>query len=217
MLFKNRREAGEKLSAELESYKGLNPLILAVPRGGVTVAEPVWENVGGELDLIITRKIGAPYQPELAIGAVSGDGFIMLNNNIVSRLNVTEDYINRAAESEQDEIRRRLRIYRGNRSMPLLDNRLVVIIDDGVATGYTLLAAIRSLQEKTPAKLVLAIPVGPPDTLAMLEKEVDDLIFLEAPVHFSAVGQFYRQFDQVSDSEVIAILQKAWKGKNKDL
>ncbi len=213
MLFKNRREAGEKLAAQLEAYKGRKPLILAVPRGGVTVAEPVWENIGGELDLIITRKIGAPYQPELAIGAVSGDGFVMLNNNIVSRLNVTEDYINTAAEKEQNEIRRRLKIYRGNRSMPLIDNRLVVIIDDGVATGYTLLAALRSLQEKNPAKLVLAIPVGPPDTLTMLENEVDELLCLEAPVHFSAVGQFYRQFDQVSDSEVTAILQKAWKGE----
>lgn len=213
MLFKNRREAGEKLAAQLEAYKGRKPLILAVPRGGVTVAEPVWENIGGELDLIITRKIGAPYQPELAIGAVSGDGFVMLNNNIVSRLNVTEDYINTAAEKEQNEIRRRLKIYRGNRSMPLIDNRLVVIIDDGVATGYTLLAALRSLQEKNPVKLVLAIPVGPPDTLTMLENEVDELLCLEAPVHFSAVGQFYRQFDQVSDSEVTAILQKAWKGE----
>jgi len=213
MLFKNRREAGEKLAAQLEAYKGRKPLILAVPRGGVTVAEPVWENIGGELDLIITRKIGAPYQPELAIGAVSGDGFVMLNNNIVSRLNVPEDYINTAAEKEQNEIRRRLKIYRGNRSMPLIDNRLVVIIDDGVATGYTLLAALRSLQEKTPAKLVLAVPVGPPDTLTMLENEVDELLYLEAPVHFSAVGQFYRQFDQVSDSEVTAILQKAWKGE----
>lgn len=213
MLFKNRREAGEKLAAQLEAYKGRKPLILAVPRGGVAVAEPVWENIGGELDLIITRKIGAPYQPELAIGAVSGDGFVMLNNNIVSRLNVTEDYINTAAEKEQNEIRRRIKIYRGNRSMPLIDNRLVVIIDDGVATGYTLLAALRSLQEKNPAKLVLAIPVGPPDTLTMLENEVDELLCLEAPVHFSAVGQFYRQFDQVSDSEVTAILQKAWKGE----
>ena len=213
MLFKNRREAGEKLAAQLEAYKGRKPLILAVPRGGVTVAEPVWENIGGELDLIITRKIGAPYQPELAIGAVSGDGFVMLNNNIVSRLNVTEDYINTAAEKEQNEIRRRLKIYRGNRSMPLIDNRLVVIIDDGVATGYTLLAALRSLQEKNPAKLVLAIPVGPPDTLTMLENEVDELLCLEAPVHFSAVGQFYRQFDQVSDSEVKKKKKKAWKGE----
>ncbi len=213
MLFKDRQEAGEKLTARLEAYHGRQPLILAVPRGGVMVAEPVWESLGGELDLIITRKIGAPYQPELAIGAVSGDGFVMLNNNIVSRLKVTEDYINRAAEEEQNEIKRRLKIYRGNRPLPEVDNRLVILIDDGVATGYTMLAALRSLQEKKPARLVLAIPVGPPDTLRMLENEVNELVCLEAPVQFAAVGQFYRHFDQVSDAEVTAILQKAWKSE----
>jgi len=217
MLFKDRQEAGEKLAARLEAYHGRQPLILAVPRGGVMVAEPVWESLGGELDLIITRKIGAPYQPELAIGAVSGDGFVMLNNNIVSRLKVTEDYINKAAEEEQNEIKRRLKNYRGNRLLPEVDNRLVILIDDGVATGYTMLAALRSLQEKKPARLVLAIPVGPPDTLRMLENEVNELVCLEAPVQFAAVGQFYRHFDQVSDAEVTAILQKVWKSEKRDL
>lgn len=211
MLFKDRRQAGEKLAEKLLPYRGQQPLILAVPRGGLTVAEPVWESIGGELDLIITRKLGAPYQPELAIGAVAGDGFVMLNDKIVSRLNVTDQYIKETANQEQLEIKRRLDLYRDARPLPVVDGRLVILIDDGVATGYTLLAALRSLQEKKPARLLLAVPVGPPDTFAMLQKEVDELIYIKAPANFAAVGQFYRRFEQVSDSEVKSVLEKAWK------
>jgi len=212
MLFKDRRQAGEKLAELLRQYKGQQPLILAVPRGGVAVAEPIWETLGGDLDLVITRKLGAPYQPELAIGAVSGDGFVMLNDNIVSHLNVSEDYVKEAAEKEQEEIKRRLKLYRGHRPLPEVNQRLVILIDDGVATGYTLLAALRSLQEKKPARLVLAVPVGPPDTFDKLEKEVDDLVFVKAPENFAAVGQFYRKFNQTSDQEVLEIMKKTWQG-----
>jgi len=209
MIFNDRHQAGEQLAEALEAYRGREPLILAVPRGGITVAAPVWERLGGDLDLIITRKIGAPYQPELAIGAVTGDGFVMINDRLVSRLNVDEAYIKKTAESEKKEIERRLKLYRGDYPLPAPDNRLVILIDDGVATGYTLLAALRSLQEKNPSRLVLAVPVGPPDTFARLAGEVDELVYLEAPAHFAAVGQFYRNFNQVGDSEVISILKKA--------
>lgn len=212
MLFEDRRQAGEKLAELLTQYKGQQPLILAVPRGGVAVAEPVWETIGGELDLIITRKLGAPYQPELAIGAVSSDGFVMVNENLTSRLNITEDFVKEAAENEQKEISRRLNLYRGSRPLPEVNQRLVILIDDGVATGYTLLAALRSLQEKRPARLVLAVPVGPPDTLDKLEREVDDLVYVKAPGNFAAVGQFYRRFDQTSDREVVEIMNKSWQG-----
>ncbi len=212
MFFKDRRQAGEKLAGLLEQYKGQQPLLMAVPRGGVAVAEPVWEALGGELDLIITRKLGAPYQPELAIGAVSGDGYVMLNERLVSRLNVTEEYIKEAAEKEQEEIKRRLELYRGSRLLPKVNQRLVLLIDDGVATGYTLLAALRSLRDKHPARLVLAVPVGPPDTFARLDKEVDDLVYVKAPENFAAVGQFYRKFNQTSDREVADIVKKAWQG-----
>lgn len=210
MLFTDRSEAGELLAGKLLSYKGKNPLILAVPRGGMTVAEPVWEKIGGELDLIITRKIGAPRQPELAIGAVTGDGFIMLNEALLSRMNVDEKYIEKAAAEEMEEIKRRLEAYRGERSVPSADSRTVILIDDGVATGYTLLAALRSLKEKNPAWLVLAVPVGPPDTFERLRQEVDELVYLQAPANFAAVGQFYSRFDQVSDDEVSAVLKRAW-------
>jgi len=211
LLFEDRCQAGEKLAEKLSPYRGQHPLILAVPRGGVTVAKLIWDNLGGELDLIITRKIGAPYQPELAIGAVTSDGFVMINENVVSRLNVNAEYIDKVAGEEQIEIQRRLEMYRGNRPLPDVDNRLVILVDDGVATGYTLLAALRSLKEKEPLKLILAVPVGPPDTFSMLENEVDELVCLEAPPHFAAVGQFYRNFDQVSDAEVSAMLEKAWQ------
>lgn len=210
MIFDDRRQAGELLAAKLEAYQGLEPLILAVPRGGVTVAVPVWESLGGDLDLIITRKIGAPFQHELAIGAVAGDGFAILNDQLISRLGVFEDYIEKTVNEEQVEINRRLQLYRGNRPLPAISNRLVILIDDGVATGYTLLAALRSLREKKPSKLVLAVPVGPPETFDRLNSEVDDLVYLEAPTSFAAVGQFYNHFDQVSDDEVVATLQKAW-------
>ncbi len=201
---------------KLLDYRGRQPLILAVPRGGVIVADPVWDSLGGEFDLIITRKIGAPHQPELAIGAVTGDGFHMLNDQLVSRLNVGEQYIEKAVDKELAEIKRRLKDYRGSRPLPDIDGRLVILIDDGVATGYTLLAALRSLQEKSPAELVLAVPVGPPDAFTILEREVDKLVYIKAPANFAAVGQFYREFNQVSDNEVKAVLRKAGIRGGKD-
>lgn len=208
MLFQDRRQAGETLAEKLAHYRGRQPLILAVPRGGVIVAEPVWQSLGGELDLIITRKIGAPDQPELAVGAVSGDGFTTLNEQLVSRLRVDQEYIARKAEEELAEIRRRLNDYRGDSPLPEVDGRLVILIDDGVATGYTLLAALRSLKAKNPLTLVLAVPVGPPDTFGILGREVDELVYVDAPENFVAVGQFYRAFSQVNDNEVKAVLRR---------
>jgi len=211
MLFSDRSEAGGRLAARLEIYRDREPLILAVPRGGVAVAGPIREAIGGELDLIITRKIGAPHQRELAIGATSGDGFVMLNDELISRIGIFPDYVKKAAAKEQAEIARRLKLYRGDRPLPKIEGRLVIVVDDGVATGYTMLAALRSLREQKPAELALAVPVGPPETFERLKKEVEALVYLEAPVDFAAVGQFYSSFDQVSDDEVITLLQKAWK------
>ncbi len=210
MILTDRREAGERLAARLEIYRGREPLVLAVPRGGVVVAEEIHRVIGGELDVIITRKIGAPHQRELAIGATSGDGVVMLNDELISRIGVFPDYVKKAAAREQAEIIRRLEKYRGQRPLPQIEGRLVVVVDDGVATGYTLLAALSSLRRHNPAELALAVPVGPPETFERLNKEVDALVYLEAPVDFAAVGQFYRHFDQISDEEVVEILEKAW-------
>lgn len=211
MLFENRCHAGELLSEKLAAYRGRSPLILAVPRGGVAVALPVWRSLRGGLDLLITRKIGAPYQPELAVGAVSGEGFVMLNESLVAQLRVTPSYIDRSVKAEQAEIVRRLRLYRGGRPAPEIDGKVVLLIDDGVATGFTLMAALKGLRQKKPDELVLAVPVGPPDTLARLGEEVDALYCLDAPPHFGAVGQFYRDFRQTTDAEVITALEEAWE------
>lgn len=213
MLFKNRREAGERLARKLEGYRGTAPLILAVPRGGVAVAMPLWESLGGELDLSITRKIGAPGQPELALGAVTGEGLVMLNRELVAQLRVPQNYIDRVAAEEREEIRRRLQLYRGGRPRPCPEGRTVILVDDGVATGYTLLAALRGLRQKKPGRLILAVPVGPPDTVVRLSGEVDESHCLATPPYFAAVGQFYRDFQQVPDEEVISLLARAWAGE----
>lgn len=209
MLFIDRSHAGELLAERLTPYRNKDPLILAVPRGGVAVAKPIRDKIGGVLELMITRKIGAPYQPELAIGAVTGDGFLLLNDRLVQQLGVSPAYIERAAEAERAEIERRLTLYRGKRSFFKLNARTVLLIDDGVATGFTVKAALRGIRQHKPAELVLAVPVGPPETLAGLRAEVDQLYCLESPLHFSAVGQFYRDFTQVSDAEVIEILERS--------
>ncbi len=210
MLFENRLHAGELLARKLTAYQGRLPLIMAVPRGGVSVALPVWQNLGGDLDLIITRKIGAPDQPELAVGAVTGEGFLLLNEALAARLRLPEEYVESASKMEQAEIKRRLQIYRGRRAPPHVEGRLVILVDDGVATGFTLRAALQGVRQGRPQALILAVPVGPPETLEQLGREVDEICYLEAPPHFSAVGQFYRDFRQVSDSEVVTALQEAW-------
>lgn len=214
MLFVDRRHAGELLAERLTPYKHKDPLILAVPRGGVAVAKPVREHIGGMLDLIITRKIGAPDQPELAVGAVTGDGFLLLNDRLVQQMGISPPYLERASKSEQKEIARRLALYRGNRPQVKLYDRTVLLIDDGVATGFTIQAALRGIRQQKPAELVLAVPVGPAETLAGLRGEVDQLCCLESALYFSSVGQFYRDFTQVSDAEVIETLNRAYSAEN---
>jgi putative phosphoribosyl transferase len=172
VLFEDRRHAGELLANKLYAYRGRSPLILAVPRGGVAVAMPLWRSLGGEFDLIITRKIGAPGQPELAVGAVTGDGYVLLNEALAAQLQLPEGYVERISAEEQAEIKRRLQLYRGRRPLPEIEGRLVIIVDDGVATGFTLRAALQGIKQKRPQKLVLAVPVGPPETLARLGRKL---------------------------------------------
>ncbi len=211
MLFADRSDAGKQLVRIMQGFKWHHPLFLAVPRGGVEVGRILQEAFGGDLDLIITRKIGAPGQPELAIGAVSGDGGVMLNKSLAARLKVSDNYITRQTEQELAEIKRRLQVYRGKRPLPAVAGRQVVLVDDGVATGSTLLAAIEGLQEKKPAELMVAVPVGPPDTIRRLEKEVNHVFRVDAPAGFAAVGQYYLNFSQVTDEEVISVLESVWK------
>ncbi len=213
MLFVDRPEAGTLLAEKLSGYRGALPLILAVPRGGVAVALPLWRHLGGELDLAIARKIGAPDQPELAVGAVTAGGYLLLNEKLAAQLHLPERYLKRASARERGEIARQLQLYRGRRNPPEIENRTVIVVDDGVATGFTLRAALEGVKQGRPKRLILAVPVGPAGILEQLRREVDELCYLAAPPHFAAVGQFYRDFRQISDSEVKAALEEARGGR----
>jgi putative phosphoribosyl transferase len=208
MLFEDRREAGKALTQELASFKGQdNVIVLGIPRGGVVVGHEVAEALDLPLDVYITRKIGAPRNPELAIGAVARDGTLILDHELANRLGVSQDYIDRESERQTQEIKRRTSEYRGELPDLELKGKVVILADDGVATGATMLATIQAIRAQDPAKLVLAVPVGPRDTIQRLRREVDELYCLHAPEIFWAVGAFYNVFDQTSDEEVKSLLQ----------
>jgi putative phosphoribosyl transferase len=213
--YNSRREAGEALADALLEYRGRQGLVLAVPRGGVPVALPVAEALDFELDLIIPRKIGAPHQSELAIGAVCEDGEVLLNPHLINTLKVSDDYINEAAGREVTEIRRRLVAYRGQRVPAEVEGRTVIVVDDGVATGFTITAALQSAARRRPGELILAVPVAPPDTVKTLTQEVDRVICPLQPHVFYAVGQFYREFTQLEDDEVREMLYRVWSDRKR--
>ncbi|AKX95370.1 phosphoribosyltransferase [Neomoorella thermoacetica] len=207
MLFKDRRDAGQQLAGALQGYLGQGALILAVPRGGVLVAVPVVKALDAEMDLIIPRKVGLPANPEVAAAAVAPDGTVLYNDKVLEACHLTPADLQAAVDRELAEIKRRLTLYRGNRPLPVMRGRLVIIVDDGIATGLTIKAALKSVRKYKPRRLVLAVPVAPPDTLTVLRPMVEDLVCLAAPEPFYAVGQFYRDFRQVSDAEVKACLE----------
>jgi putative phosphoribosyl transferase len=207
MRFRDRREAGQLLAEELDFLKDKEDVVvLGIPRGGVVVAYEVAQAIGAPLDVYITRKIGAPHNPELAIGAVASDGRTVLDHDLVRQLGVPKDYIEEETERQRREIERRAREYRGDRSPLDLAGKTVVVVDDGVATGATTMATLRALQKQEPKELILAIPVGPPDTVKQLGEEADRVICLSTPRLFWAVGAFYAVFDQTQDEEVKRLL-----------
>ncbi len=207
-LFANRTEAGKQLAAALKGT-GKGSIVLAIPRGGVVVGYQVAHALHLPLDLVITRKIGAPDNPELAIGAVADDGTYLLDRSLVEMLGVPADYIEAEVERQKAEIKRGLRTYRGTAEPPQIQGREVIVIDDGVATGATLKVALRSLRKQGARPLTVAVPVGPPDTIAALQKEADRVVCLQTPEPFYAIGEFYANFDQTSDEEVIELLTKS--------
>ncbi len=206
MIFRDRHDAGKQLAGKLMRFKGENPIILAIPRGGVVVAREIAIAMGSELNLIIPRKIGAPYNPELAIGAVTEDGSTILNQDLVSYLNVPEKYIESEKRKQIEEIRRRIEKYRVKELN--LKGRTVILVDDGIATGSTMFAAIKSVKNQKAEKIIIAVPVAPPETIDKMEREVDEVVCLYAPRYFGAVGEFYQYFDQTTDEEVIDIIEE---------
>ena len=209
MLFQDRREAGKALAARLASFKGRPSLIvLGIPRGGVVVGHEIAQALGAPLDVYITRKIGAPHNPELAIGAVASDGTLLIDHQLVRRLGVSQDYVDEESERQRQEIGRRLAEYRGEVPSPELADKVVILADDGVATGATTLVTIQAIKSQQPTELILAVPVGPRDSIESLRQEVDQLVCLHEPEIFWAVGAFYNVFDQTTDDEVKALLER---------
>jgi putative phosphoribosyl transferase len=206
-LFANRVQAGQKLAAALRNADK-NAIVLAIPRGGVVVGYEVAKSLHVPLDVIITRKIGAPGNPELAIGAVAEDGTYILDNSLVEMLGVPQEYIEAEVERQKTEIKRRLQKYRGNAPTPRLAGREIIVVDDGVATGSTLKAALLSLTKVGAKSVTVAIPVGPPDTVKELKRHADHVVCLRTPEPFYAIGEFYADFDQTTDEEVTELLAR---------
>jgi predicted phosphoribosyltransferase len=210
MLFQDREDAGRQLAAALVKYKSRHPVVLALPRGGVPVAAEVAERLEAPLDLVLVRKIGVPMQPELAMGAVV-DGeqpVIVRNQDVIDLTGVSEETFNAICVEELAEIDRRRERYLGDRTRSDVKGQVAIIVDDGIATGATTLAAIRALRKREPKELVLAVPVAPLETLQRLHTEVDAIVCLDTPRDFGAIGYYYCDFRQVGDDEVVAILKR---------
>ena len=208
--FKDRYDAGRHLAERLEKYVGRNDVIvLGLPRGGVPVAYEIARRLQLPLDVFIVRKLGVPGFEELAVGAIASGDVRVLNEDVLRFLPNAEQIIETATARERVELERRETLYRGNRPPPELRGRTVILVDDGLATGATMRAAVRALRERGAAHIVVAVPVGAPDTCREFEKEVDETICAIAPESFQAVGQFYEDFSQTTDDEVRELLQRA--------
>lgn len=207
-MFQNRADAGHKLAKQLELYKEENLLILALPRGGVPIGYEVAKALQAPLDVFVVRKVGSPWNPEYGIGAVAS-GILVLDKSALQELGITPYEIQDIIRREQEEVNRRQRLYRKNEVFPTLTDKTVILLDDGIATGVTIRTAIQAIKQLTPKKLVLAVPVGPKESIITLKQEVDDLICLEMSTNFFSVGSYYVQFPQVSDEEVIKLLEQA--------
>ena len=210
-MFRDRRDAGRQLAARLASFRGSDPVVLALPRGGVPVGAEIARTLDAALDIALVRKIGVPFQRELAVAAVleGAEPVIVVDEPIRVEAGVQQSYIDQQARIELAEIGRRRRAYLGDRAPLPIAGRTTIVVDDGIATGTTVRAAIKGLRQRDPARIVLAVPVGPPDTLARLRVEVDDLVCLAQPEVFGAIGLFYVDFHQLSDEEVVQALRGA--------
>ncbi|GAA3798093.1 phosphoribosyltransferase family protein [Sphaerisporangium flaviroseum] len=206
--FADRAEAGALLAEMLADIGLADPVILALPRGGVAVAAPVAERLDAPLDVLVTRKIGHPDQPELGLGAIAEGGEPVFDVAFLSRLRISVEDVTPVVEQERRELARRVTAYRGERALPRLAGRDVVVVDDGLATGGTARAALRAIRAARPRRLVLAVPVGSSRTVAALRDEADEVVVIATPSGFSAVGQWYVRFDQLTDADVLRLLRR---------
>jgi len=209
-LFADRADAGERLGKALSRYRGERPLVLGIPRGGVPVAAQVAKAVDGELDVIVARKMGSPISPELAVGAVTADGARYLNEETIGALDVSAEYLERVAKEKSADALARERRFRAGRPPLSVEGRTVILVDDGIATGSTMIASARSIRARHPERLVIAVPVGPRETCDSMRAEADEVVCLETPAFFMAVGLHYRDFSQTEDEDVDRLL-RAWQ------
>jgi putative phosphoribosyl transferase len=212
--FRDRRDAGRMLANELANFGDKNALVLGVPRGGVVIAIEVALAIRADFDIVLAHKLGTPGHPELAMGSVSENGKVFLNQDVVGSMGINQGSIEAERRRQLEELKRRASIFRHVYSHIPISGRNVIVTDDGVATGATTMAAIWAARSENPAKLVAAIPVGPEDTIKRLAEQVDELICLSTPPYFSAVGQFYQNFEPVEDEDVLEILKKTVLQKN---
>jgi len=208
--FLDRSDAGRQLAAKLERYADHGDvLILALPRGGVAVGYELARALHAPLDVLIVRKVGVPGQEELAMGALASGGLLVINEEVTRVLGISEDQVRFAAAREQTELDRRERVYREDRRPPDVRGRTILLVDDGIATGSTMLAAVRALRANHPARIVVAAPVAPPEVCTRLREEADDVVVVQTPEPFIAIGRWYREFPQLTDDDVRRLLRQA--------
>ena len=209
-LFRNRTEAGRKLAAALTEFKGKDLVILAIPRGGVVVAGEVAKALGAPLDIVVTRKIEAPGEPEYALGAVTQEGDVIMDRQVAESLGATKEYLDSQVKKKREEVNERMKRFRGDVPYPDLEGKVVIIVDDGIATGSSVGAAVMSVKKRKPKEIVVAVPVAPKDAVETLTGDGNRVVCLETPGPFLAIGEFYGTFDQVEDEEVKSILDRSW-------
>lgn len=212
MIFEDRVQAGWQLAQKLRSYAGRKDVVvLGIPRGGVPVAFEVANALGVPLDIFLSRKLGVPGQEELAFGAITSGGARVIDRDLVQELNISEEEIEQITQGVEHELERRERLYRGGRPPLKVEGKIVILIDDGIATGASIRVAIKALRQMKPSRLIIAVPVAPISTCRRIAAEVDELVCVDTPEFFYAIGQFYQDFSQVTDEEVIELLHRAAK------
>jgi putative phosphoribosyl transferase len=209
LLLKDRTEAGKKLARSLLSLKGKDVIVLGIPRGGVVVADEVASALDAPLDIVVTKKIEAPGEPEYALGAVTQDGEVMMDVQAAESLGASSSYLESQVRLKREEVKERMRRLRGEEPYPNLEGKIVVIVDDGIATGSSVAAAVMSVKKRKPKEIVVAVPVAPADAVQSLSEDGTKVVCLATPGHFLAIGEFYDDFEQVEDTEVKRILDRS--------